>query len=110
MNIFLAVLNIGDFLLASGWNTTFLLGFGLFSGAFVVSFREGIIPFPFGLSKEKRLFFSKRDGGLGVDPVTKNLWLFLELIVKSNHEKPMPLRIHGTGIFPYMKTIKINQK
>ena len=25
-----------------GWNTTFLLGFGLFSGAFAVSFREGI--------------------------------------------------------------------
>ena len=24
-----------------GWNTTFLLGFGLFSGAFAVSFREG---------------------------------------------------------------------
>ena len=24
-----------------GWNTTFLLGFGLFSGAFNVSFREG---------------------------------------------------------------------
>ena len=23
------------------WNTTFLLGFGLFSGAFAVSFREG---------------------------------------------------------------------
>ena len=24
-----------------GWNTTFLLGFGLFSGALAVSFREG---------------------------------------------------------------------
>ena len=24
-----------------GWNTTFPLGFGLFSGAFAVSFREG---------------------------------------------------------------------
>ena len=24
-----------------GWNTTFLLGLGLFSGAFAVSFREG---------------------------------------------------------------------
>ena len=28
-----------------GWNTTFLLGFGLFSGAFAVSFREGIMAF-----------------------------------------------------------------
>ena len=27
-----------------GWNTTFLLGFGLFSGAFAVSFREGMPP------------------------------------------------------------------
>ena len=26
-----------------GWNTTFLLGFGLFSGAFAVGFREGTI-------------------------------------------------------------------
>ena len=27
-----------------GWNTIFLLGFGLFSGAFAVSFREGKTP------------------------------------------------------------------
>ena len=26
-----------------GWNASFLLGFGLFSGAFAVSFREGIV-------------------------------------------------------------------
>ena len=26
-----------------GWNTIFLPGFGLFSGAFAVSFREGIL-------------------------------------------------------------------
>ena len=30
-----------------GWNTTFLLGFGLFSGALAVSFREGTIPSDF---------------------------------------------------------------
>ena len=30
-----------------GWKTIFLLGFGLFSGAFAVSFREGKTPFHF---------------------------------------------------------------
>ena len=38
----LSSLKLTSHLKMDGWNTSFLLGFGLFSGAFAVSFREGI--------------------------------------------------------------------
>ncbi len=38
-----------------GWNTTFLLGFGLFSGAFAVSFREGKMSSWYIPDKQKHL-------------------------------------------------------
>ena len=88
-----------------GWNTTFLLGFGLFSGAFAVSFREGnlqvlelqVRPFPWTDSAGQFL------GYLWANIPSKTIWSWrvkrtLEIYFAEASQVPQILKAYIVNI------------